>query len=178
MLDGLLEDVSEQAHRRVRFLLEHYEGERKGLPDLKAECLAECWLALQSGKAAADVPKAVSNLVRLKSRWLKTPPGGTHHYSPLDNIERQLDATAYMDVLRRELRPDEFALLQARELHDKSFDELTLQSLSAKGIEPTEPALQRESARIRKQLHRLRVRCAAAITAAYPDAAEDIGCWS
>jgi len=179
MLDGSLEAVTGKAFRRVRFLLEHFEGMRKGLGDLEAECLSECWLALEQGTEHAEIPKVVSNAVRLKSR--PTRPALSHvapTYTPLGDFERQLDADTYLGVLRRSLQPEEYALLEAREILEVPFEELALQSLRLKGLEVTDVAQLRESARIRKQVHRLRKRCASAISAAYPQAAEDVGCWS
>lgn len=177
MLDKALVDLSAQAHRRTKFLMHQHDRMYAGDTNLKADCLAECWLALESGKQAVEVVKAASNVIRLQERPVRQSSSVTYH-APLEAVERQLDATTYMGVLRQALRPDEFELLQARELLDLSFEELAVRSLRAKGVEPTESAQSRESARLRKQLHRLRLRCATLLTASYPNAAEDIGCWS
>jgi hypothetical protein len=185
MLDGSLKAVSGKAFRRVRFMLEHFEGMQRGLGDLEAECLSECWLALEQGADQTEIPKLVSNALRLKTRPARTAlqrgrdsaPGGAT-YTPMGDFERQLDAETYLGVLQRSLKPEEYALLKAREILEVPFEELALRSLRANGVPATSAAQLRESARIRKQLHRLRKRCASVITAAYPQAAEDIGCWN
>lgn len=181
MQDGSLKAVSGKAFRRVRFMLEHFEGMQRGLGDLEAECLSECWLALEQGADQTEIPKLVSNALRLKTRPARTALQHSRvsaAYTPMGDFERQLDAETYLGVLQRSLKPEEYALLKAREILEVPFEELALQSLRANGVPTTSAAQLRESARIRKQLHRLRKRCASAITAAYPQAAEDIGCWN
>ncbi len=90
----------------------------------------------------------------------------------------EMDASRYIQVLDEVLKPEELALLQARDVQEIPFDSLAETNLLRARKELTELNIRRESGRLRKQLVRLRERCARAITERYPHAAEDIACWS